>query len=227
MNAVFTIVREKVRTPIGLGILGLIVLICGAFAFMSGDAVPDDQSPEQRLFIKSKRAISGQKIKLDNDQDEYLILAGIRAPVGGEPFYDEATKRSNEFVEEKKIRLRFDDEQRDAEGRLAAYVFLEKDFVNEILVREGLAYARLTPATDRFGPRLLAAQAEAQKARRGVWSKRIAGTEKSYTGDPKYGNFHRKPCEESAKIPPERLIEFKTDKDALNKGFAPCAKCKP
>ena len=227
MNAVLMFVREKGRTPIGLAILAVIVLTGGVFALRSRDIVPDDQAPEHRLFVKAKRAISGQKIKLDNDQEEYLIFAGIRAPVGGEPFYDESTKRSDGLISDKKIRLRFDEEHRDSEGRLLGYVFVDDTFVNEVLVREGLAYARLTTASDRFGQRLLAAQAEAQKARRGVWSKRSSGTEKSYTGAAKYGNFHRRPCEEAAKIPPERLMEFKTDKDALNKGFAPCAKCKP
>jgi micrococcal nuclease len=227
MNAVLALLREKSRTPIGLGILGLIVLSCGAFAFLSRDEAPDDQSPEQRLFVKAKRAISGQKLKLDNDQEEYLILAGIRAPVGGEQFYDEATRRNNELVEDKKIRLRFDEERRDSEGRLLAYVFVDDTFANEVLVREGLAYARLTTTSDRFGQRLLAAQAEAQKAKRGVWSKRPSGNEKSYACDPKYGNFHRTSCEEAAKIPSERLVAFQSDKDAMHKGFAPCAKCKP
>lgn len=227
MNAMLMFVREKGRTPIGLAVVGLIVLACGALAFVSRETIPDEQSPEQRLFVKAKRAINGQKIKLDNDQEEYLMLAGIRAPVGGEPFYDEAIKRVTGLVEEKKIRLRFDEERRDAEGRLLGYAFADDTFVNEVLVREGLAYVRLTPSTDRFGERLLAAQADAQKARRGVWSKRPAGTDKSYAGDPKYGNFHRRSCEESAKIPPDRLVEFHSEKDALHKGFAPCAKCKP
>lgn len=227
MNEVLTLVREKTRTPIGLGIIGFIVLGCAALAFLPRGEVPDDQSPEQRLFVKAKRAISGQKLKLDNDQEEYLILAGIRSPVGGEPFYDEATGRVNGLVEDKKIRLRFDEARRDSDGRLLAYVFIDDTFANEVLVREGLAYARLTTGTGRFGERLLAAQAEAQKARRGVWSKRTAGTEKSYVGDPKYGNFHRRTCEEAGKIPSDRLVEFHSDKDALQKGFAPCAKCKP
>lgn len=227
MNAVMTMVREKLRTPIGLGIIGVVVLSCVGVAFLSRDEISDDQRPEHRLFVKAKRAISGQKLKLDNDQEEYLILAGIRSPVGGEPFYDEATSRLNALVEEKKIRLRFDEERRDADGRLLAYVFVGDTFANEELVRAGLAYARLTTANDRFSERLLAAQAEAHKARRGVWSKRLAGTEKSYVSDAKYGNFHRRNCEEADKIPTDRLAEFTADKDALSKGFAPCAKCKP
>lgn len=227
MNEVLALVRDKARTPIGLGVIGLVVLTAGALALLSGAEVPDDQSPEQRLFVKAKRAVSGQKLKLDNDQDEYLILAGIRSPVGGEPFYDEATRRINAMIEEKKIRLRFDDEHRDSEGRLHAYVFIEDTFANEVLVRDGLAYARVTTTNNRFGDRLIAAQSEAQKARRGVWSNRHAGTEKSYVGDPKYGNFHRRNCEEADKIPADRLVEFTADKDALSKGFAPCAKCKP
>jgi hypothetical protein len=60
MNAVLMFVREQGRTPMGLGILGLIVLACGALAFVSRDQVPDEQSPEHRLFVKAKRAITAE-----------------------------------------------------------------------------------------------------------------------------------------------------------------------
>ncbi len=187
----------------------------------------EKEDPEQRLFVNVKRAVSGQKVKLDNDQEEYLMYAGIRAPVGGEDFYDQATRRNEELVKEKKIRLRFDEEHRDDEGRLLAYVFVDDTFVNEALVREGLAYARTTSTSDRFSQRLLAAQNDARKARRGVWSKRGKSGESAYRADPKHGNFHRLSCAELPKIDPSRLVEFKSDKEALDKGFAPCAKCRP
>ncbi|MGI0149322.1 MAG: thermonuclease family protein, partial [Thermoplasmata archaeon] len=135
--------------------------------------------------------------------------------------------RNAELVAEREVRLRFDDERRDGDGRLLAYVFVGDQFINETLVREGLAYVRLTTSGQRFGKRLLAAQAEARKKGRGVWSKPSPSRESSYSADPKYGNFHRPSCEEASKIQPERLIVFKSDKEALEKGFAPCSKCKP
>ncbi|NOT00174.1 MAG: hypothetical protein HOP29_06060 [Phycisphaerales bacterium] len=228
MKTVFDLLLSKARTPAGVAVLSIATLSALVIVFRPREEITKQSDPEERLFVKVKRAVSGQKIKLDNDQDEYLIYAGIRAPVGGEPFDEEATRRNGELVgDQQKVRLRFDEEHRDADGRLLAYVFVEDDFVNETLVREGLAYVRSTTSSHRFAERLLSAQKEARSARRGIWSRRPGGTERSYAGDPHHGNFHRRTCEELPKIPADRLVEFPSDQAALEKGFAPCAKCKP
>jgi len=139
----------------------------------------------------------------------------------------EATSRADELVHEKEVRLRFDDERRDNEDRLLAYVFVGELFVNEELVRDGLAWVRTTTASDRFSERLLAAQREAQKARRGVWAQRRRSDEKFYVADRKYGNFHRPSCEEASKIPPERAVHVSSLGAGYDAGLAPCAKCNP
>ena len=225
--------RTAVRTRTGLALLSVLVVASLALAFRPHTTVDPEHDPEQRLFVKVKRAMSGQKVKLDHDTEEYLLYAGIRAPHSDEPLHEESTRRNEELIAQKEVRLRFDDEHRDAEGRLLAYVFLGDQFINETLVREGLAYVRLTTASQRFGQRLLAAQAEARKKGRGIWAKRSASggptptRESSYPADPKYGSFHRPSCEEVPKIRPERMVTLPSDKEALEKGFAPCSKCKP
>jgi micrococcal nuclease len=227
MKRTVAFLQASARTRTGVAILAVVVLVSLAVAFRPRKTVEPERDPEQRLFVKVKRAMTGQKIKLDNDTEEYLVYAGIRAPQNDEPLQEESTRRNEELIAQKEVRLRFDDEHRDGDGRLLAYVFDGDQFVNETLVREGLAYVRLTTAGQRFGQRLLAAQAEARKKGRGIWAKRSPSRESSYPADPKYGNFHRPSCEEASKINPERLVTFKSDKEALEKGFAPCSKCKP
>ena len=221
-----TLAIDRAKLPLAI-VAMVVAALGGVFLFLRPRHSPHiDQDPEKRMFVEVKRVVSGQKIKLDDDHEEYLIYAGIRAPVGDEALYDEATRRNSELVDKKKVRLRFDKERRDAEGRLLAYVFVDDLFVNETLVREGLAFVRTTTSANRFSERLLLAQGEARGARRGVWAKRAAGTA-SYVSDPKYGNFHRPECEEADKIPNERKVNFKGDKSALDAGLAPCARCKP
>ncbi len=220
---------QRVQARIVWLVLAVLILGSLGFTLRPRGRVDEHEDAEERLFVEVKRVLSAQKVKLDSDrpEDEYLIYAGIRAPSDGEPMADVATRRNSELVEGREVRIRFDEQKRDKDGRLVAYLFSGETFVNEVLVREGLAYARLTPTTSRFSKRLLDAQAEARKAKRGLWNKRVPAKESSFAADPKYGNFHRLSCEEVSKTPHDRVAKVNTEKEAFDRGFAPCIKCKP
>lgn len=209
------------------GIAGVVTLALGTlmFTMLGGDGKNQEGEFVRPLKIKVKRAASGHSITLETD--ERLNYAGIRTPYKHEPFHNEARKRNSELVDGKKVRVRYDTPYRDRKGRLLGYVSVDGALVNETLVREGLAFVRLTTETTRFADRLLAAQVDARKHRRGVWHKMPKSSETNYPADPKYGNFHRPSCEEVAKINPERLIHFRSKWKAFDQGFAPCAKCLP
>ena len=181
---------------------------------------------ERPQWAEVKRVISGHRVKLNSDEE--LIYAGLRAPYAHEPLHEESRMRNAELVEGRDVRLRFDDNERDGKGRLVAYVSVDGMFVNETLVREGLAYVRLTPDVKRYSERLMAAQAEARRDKRGLWREQSSsGGRGGHPADPKYGNFHRAKCGECPKIKPQRLIVFKTRSAAFDAGFAPCSKCLP
>jgi micrococcal nuclease len=187
---------------------------------------PTQVEPFEKLFAAQvKRVLSGHTVKIEPDLK--LSYAGIRAPYADEPFFGQAKNRNEKLVSEKRVRVRYDDEAQGDDERGMGYVFADGVFVNEQLVREGLAYVRLTTGTNRYNDRLLAAQAEAWRRRRGIWGRPAPRPEKTYFADPKYGNFHRPDCEETPKIKPERLRTFKTRGSALGKGFAPCRRCNP
>lgn len=186
-----------------------------------GDARGSDVAYEAEI----ERVISGHSVKLDSG--ERLNYAAIRTPYQNEPFHDEARERNAELVNGKEVRLRYDEADRDRKDRLLAYVSVGGEFVNEILVREGLAYVRLTPGARRFANQLLEAQRDAREDKRGIWSARPRTRESHYPADPKYGNFHRPSCEEVPKINPERLTTFNSREQAFDAGFAPCSTCLP
>lgn len=185
----------------------------------------DDKSLARPTRVTVKSVLSGHAIKVKHHGR--VIYAGIRAPLEGEPLYEEAKRRNTELVLGKKIRLRYGEQVRNRDGRLFAYAFLDDAFVNDIMVREGLAYVRLTTTTRRFADRLLDAQRQAREDRRGLWQYVSESSEDSYPADPKYGNFHRVSCSEVPKIKPDRLVTLDSKEAAFDAGYAPCSQCSP
>lgn len=207
---------------VGVVVLALAVLM---FGFLSDE--PQETTYAKPLRIKVDRAASGHSIKLESG--ERLNYAGIRTLYEHESqrFHSEVRRRNGELVDGRKVRVRYDAPYRDRKGRLLGYVSVDGQLVNETLVREGLAYVRLTTETRRFADLLLAAQADARKHRRGIWRSMSKSSEANYPADPKYGNFHRPSCGEVEKINPARLVTFRNKKKAFDEGFAPCSKCLP
>ncbi|HPF38979.1 MAG TPA: thermonuclease family protein [Phycisphaerae bacterium] len=194
-----------------------------AWALMA-DRSPDRNGARPRN-VEVKRAMNGHTVKFEPDGK--LTYAGIRAPYEHELFYEEAKRRNDELVRGRELRLRFDGDPPARDDRIIAWAFIDDVLVNEQLVREGLAYVRLTPAQQRYGMRLLDAQAEARSELRGVWGSRPASDATTYPADPKYGNFHRPDCDEVAKIDATRRVDLESANEALKRGLAPCSRCQP
>ena len=88
-----------------------------------------------------------------------------------EPFGPEASSFTKQFISGGEVRLRFGRRRLDQYDRLLAYVFVDDRMLNEELARAGLAKAK-TYAGDEspLSRRIESAQAEAQQAKRGIWS---------------------------------------------------------
>ena len=69
----------------------------------------------------------------------------------------------------KDVTLEIDEEKYDPYGRLLAYVFIDGKFVNEELVREGLARSFFIGPNRKYEQRIYKAQKEAQKNKKGIW----------------------------------------------------------
>lgn len=107
--------------------------------------------------------------------NEPLRLIGINAPEGGECMAPEAATRLAELVGDGPVVLESDVSDRDQFGRLLRYVYAGDVFVNEALVREGLAIARRYQPDTARAPELEAAQAEAEAAQVGMWAPDACG----------------------------------------------------
>lgn len=120
--------------------------------------------------------VDGDTIRVLYDgESEPVRLIGINAPERDECLYSEATLRLAELVGDEPVRLEADRSDRDQYGRLLRYVYVGDVFVNEALVREGLAISRRYEPDTAHQELLDAAQADAQAESVGMWGPAACG----------------------------------------------------
>lgn len=185
------------------------------------DAANEDQ---RRAPGGEVRRVSGDRIKLKDGRD--IEFAAIRLPFEHEPYADKARHTLEKWVNDEGVRLAFDDEWGINDDRLLAYVYANDTFINERLVRAGLAFVKLRAGNRKYEAVLLKAQAEAREERNGMWTLLKATSGVPFVGDEERATFHRPEC---AKRPGESKaeIQLKGSAEALERGMAPCGKCRP
>ena len=130
---------------------------------------------EGLLSYRVIRSVDGDTIELEGGQKVRYV--GVNAPETVDPrrkvecFGKEASTVNASLVEGKMVRLERDVSGTDKYGRLLRFVYLEDGtFVNEVLVREGYAYASAyaPDLTRKFF--FAEAEKDARKNQRGLWS---------------------------------------------------------
>jgi micrococcal nuclease len=122
------------------------------------------------------RIVDGDTLDVVVAGDEETVrLIGINSPEDGECLADVATDRLAELVEGRDVRLERDVSDRDQFGRLLRYVWLDEVFVNEQLVREGMAVARRYPPDVSRAEELEAAEESARESGLGIWDPAACG----------------------------------------------------
>lgn len=118
--------------------------------------------------------VDGDSVILTDDRKVRLI--GINAPEFGkdgapdQPLAGAARDRLQAVVQDRPVRLVFESEIHDRHGRWLAHVQLKDGTPVEIeLLKAGLAWAVAIPPNIGAHARHRAAEAEARRARRGVW----------------------------------------------------------
>jgi micrococcal nuclease len=130
------------------------------------------------------RVVDGDTLLLTNQARVRLL--GIDAPESVklnhpvEPWGPEAAQFVRRAIGKRPVRLRFDRERVDRYGRFLAYVWVrdpqsgQEVLLNEELLRAGLARATLQYRfAEPMKRRFRAAEEEARRARRGLWSDQL------------------------------------------------------
>ena len=153
-----------VRRPINL----LRFIIPLAILIVLIPLVPYAGDNERDAFVRY--VVDGDTIKIAGR--ETVRYVGIDTPELGEPLYREAKERNRALVSGKKIRLVVcEEEKRDKYGRLLAWVYVRGTFVNETLLKEGLARRlSIPPCGRKFDREFRAAEQYAKKKGIGLWA---------------------------------------------------------
>jgi micrococcal nuclease len=180
-------------------------------------------------FLMVRKVYDGDTIELENGI--HVRYIGVNAPEiahqdkPGEPFGSEALAFNERIVLSKPVRIQGDLEATDQYHRRLAYVFLKDGtFVNQEIVRNGLAHVLYKSPNIAHDAVLLKSQQDAMKAGKGMWGN---WKEKpaAYIGNKNSRRFHLKTCALGQRTSQHNRIQFGRKWEAFWEGYAPCKKC--
>lgn len=208
------------------------------------------QTENQNNLYEVVRVVDGDTVILNIDGKKTRVrLIGIDTPES--VAMDEsrnvkqgktASEYTKQLLENKKVRLEYDDEKQDVYDRKLGYLFLDDEFINEKLLKEGMAKLYTKTTNQKYLERLKKAEQYARDNKKGFWKD-------FYVNDPnlyiKYtdskgrgmikGNINKKgfkiyhmPNQESYKDVKINLKKgekyFATEKEAQDEGFSKASK---
>jgi len=178
------------------------------------------------------RVIDGDTIVLDGDEKVRLI--GVDCPELSDQRtqVQQLSQESYEFVrklvENKKVRLDYDQNRQDIYGRTLAYVYLEDGtHLNAEIVKQGFGFA-YTKYPFKYLEEFREFEKEARENKTGLWANSESlesneSTDNQIVYITKTGKqYHKSTCSSLRKS--KIAISLK---EAVSIGYTPCSRCKP
>jgi micrococcal nuclease len=153
--------------------------------------------------------IDGDTITLEG-VDTHVRYLEIDAPEvlhedsPGDPLSEEAKNFNKSLVSGKKVKLEFDEEKYDDYGRMLAYVYIDGVFVNEEIVKNGLARPLIIKPNNKYADIIRKAEERAKRERKGIW-----GELSNLNPPPENRNFLIKPSQASRYIQQRVVVRGK------------------
>lgn len=152
-------------------LLALIILI----SLTSCDKII--QTENQNNLYEVVRVVDGDTVILNIDgQRTRVRLIGIDTP---ESVAEDKSRNVKEgkiaseytkiLLENKKVRVEFDEEKQDVYERKLGYLFLDDEFINEKLLKEGMAKLYTKTTNQKYSERLKKAEQHAKDNKKGFW----------------------------------------------------------
>lgn len=121
--------------------------------------------------IELGKIIDGDTIELkDGSQVRYI---GIDTPEFDEKYFTEATQRNKELLNNKDIYLEFGKLRKDKYDRTLGYIWIDNLLINEVLLKEGLAFPLFIPPNDKYQNKFIKAFKYAQKLQLNLWNSNL------------------------------------------------------
>jgi len=168
--------KQTRRGKVPQGWIGLLLLVVLGIFLLLG--TPEESSSDHQWGeVRVERCIDGDTIVVEGGTRVRLIGADTPETVKPnwpvEPFGPEASAFTQKAIENagNKVRLEPDGDQTDRYKRQLAMVYVDGVLLNEELIRQGLAVAQTQYRySQEMKTRFKAAEEEAKKANRGLWS---------------------------------------------------------
>jgi len=119
--------------------------------------------------------IDGDTVIIDDDRKSLVRYLGIDTPEiayqgsPGDPVSQEAWDYNIKLVQDKRVKLEFDEETYDVYGRILAYVYVDDLLVNEELLKEGLATVLIIEPNSMYSEIMFDSLEEAKNNKKGMW----------------------------------------------------------
>jgi micrococcal nuclease len=127
-----------------------------------------DPTPVEGLPVVIARVFDGDTVELSDGRK--VRYTGINTPERGQPYYEAAAQANRSLVEGKTAWMVLDVQTTDRFGRILAYIWVDGQFVNLELVRQGYANAYTKPPNLRYSEELLLAEQLARAEQVGLWT---------------------------------------------------------
>ncbi len=177
--------------------------------------------------------LTGDTVRLKGGR--ILKYAGVEAysPESRIPLSREygirALEYNHKLVSGKKIGIEWGPKLRDKQNRLLGYVFTEDGaFVNELLLREGHAKARIVIPNVRYADEFRDWEGVARKARKGIWEQEPYDPNAStkIIGEKNTKIYYYPDSPELERIPEAQWVIFRSRVDAKAAGYRACFTCR-
>ncbi len=144
----------------------------------TGGYTDEEGAPRQSGAYSIVRVVDGDTIIIDMDGvNERVRLIGIDTPESVHPDAERnveygkiAAEFTKDHLEGKEVTLEYDVQERDRYGRILAYVYLDGEMFNKILVAEGHAKVATYPPNVKYTEDFVALQEQAREEGKGLWA---------------------------------------------------------
>jgi len=244
--------NEKIELDVPAKVVNGSTLVPARFIAESLGAKVDWDNNTRSVLINSNypygkykvtKVVDGDTLVVDfNGKEERVRLIGIDTPESVHPDVSKnlpegklASQFTKDKLEGKEIALEFDVQERDHYGRLLAYVWINGEMFNKVLLREGYAKVATYPPNVKYVDEFTKIQEEARKNDKGFWNSDnfneeiipIRKTTGNYVGSIESDKYHYPTCRHAQNILEINKVWFDTIEEAQNLRYVPCGVCKP
>lgn len=147
--------------------LGLLISLVGPLAFSRGGGSQESVFRSARV----QQVVDGNTIVVSIDgRSETVRYIGISVGVQGESLHRASRLANQSLVGGEIVILERDNEDRDTDGRLLRYVYVNNQMVNALLINSGLGRYLPDRSNSRYNSVLLSTEDAARNAQRGIWA---------------------------------------------------------